>query len=129
MPRRKKTVPENANDWRDKMHYINLSYNDELEVKEWLIAQKAEPSSMLDELLDDLWSVKLTNRQDGRGVTTSVTCRDPESELLDHTYIMTYPSYKVGLMVSYWLVRVRLSDERASADLSTSVSSTFDDLI
>jgi len=131
MPRAKSKKPVIAkqSDWRDRMHYVNLSYNEELEIREWLSGREGNQLDYLDEMIEDGWGVKMTPRKDGRGITTSVTCNDSDHALDGHTYMLTYGSVRVGIMVAYWLVREFLADEKATPDLATGLSKTFDDLL
>jgi hypothetical protein len=129
MPRQRKPKIEATQDWKDKIHYVNLSYQQELEIKEWLSQRKGQPIDYLDEIIDDRWAIKFTNRKDGRGITTSVTCNDDDHELAGHTWTMTYGSFKVGILIAYWLVREYLDENAGQAEVTTKNTTVFDDLV
>lgn len=112
--------------WRDKIHFLNFSRKDEAEIAQWLETNNHGGMDALEEVITDLWSVKITPRIDGEGYTLTVSPKDENHPTANHSYISNWPSVGLCCLVALWLVRVYLDDERATDDSATDELSPLD---
>lgn len=97
--------------WKDRIHWVALTYGEEVDVKEWYGKTVYGWSTALQELVDDGWSVKITPDEDLVSYYCSVTCKVPKLPHTGHTWTFRYRDYEVGIMVVFWYLKVRWEGE------------------
>lgn len=99
--------------WRDNLHWLNFSYDDEIEIRKWVNNTSPDWSSCLAELVDSEWSVRITPPTRGDDYTVSCTYKGKRAELKDQTYIASYPDFEGSVLIAYWAITILLEDRGA----------------
>ncbi len=106
--------------WRDKLHTVNLSRDEEKEVAIWYADQDRDAWTCVEEMIDDFWSVRITPPGGGDDFWASASCRDSKSELDGHTFSVHYPDVDTVVILLYYVVNVML--KRGDHDIFTEIS-------
>lgn len=102
----------NGSSWKDRLHLIDFSRDEEDEIKEWYSKNTVPWQTMYEELLDSGCSVKATppSRQDDYWV--SITVKDSGSDWYEHTFTIRYPDFISAMTIAYYFFTVHLVEGR-----------------
>lgn len=108
-------MPAKNSSWRDKLHTVNLSFEEEMQIAAWYAKNEPDPWTCIEELTDDLWSIRVTPPGSGDDFWASASCRDSKSEFEGHTFSVHYPDAAAAVALLYYVVTVKL--KRGDHDL------------
>ena len=100
--------------WRDKIHSVDLSRNDEAEIVSWLLESTPQWQSKFAEILDSGYALKISPPGKGNDYWFSATCRVEKDPWYGHTFTVKYPDLEMGLLYITFVLQVWL--ERGQLD-------------
>ncbi len=106
--------------WRDRLHTVNISRDEEVEIIAWYEKKEPDPWTCIEELIDNLWSVRVTPPGSGDDFWASASCRDSKSSLDGHTFSVHYPDAAVVVALLFYVITVML--ERGDHDIMADIS-------
>lgn len=90
--------------WQDRMHNIDFSYADELEVQAWYDTASPVWHLCLEELVSEGWSVRITPPVTGDDYWVTGTGKATDVVYLEHSYIIRYPDFEMAILLLYYVV-------------------------
>jgi hypothetical protein len=109
---------DGAGSWKDRLHVVDFSYEDELIIADWYESSKPEPYTCLEELLDGDWSIRVTPPSNGNDFWCSATYKGEGRAYSGHTYTVKYPDCGTVIILVYYVVYTMLEDGRLNASMS-----------
>ena len=110
MTRKKKTVlPAVTNsDWRDKIHFVEFSYDEEVEIQEWYSDKSPNWTDCLAEMLDSQWAVKISPPKGGDDWFITGQFRGSGEDWDGHSFTVRYPDCETAAVILYYYVTIIL---------------------
>lgn len=99
---------KSADSWKDRLHTVDFSYEDELAVKRWLDEKKPEPYVLLEELLDNGWSVRISPPISGDDYWCTATAKSVEKSIDGHSFSVKYPDMRTSVLLCGYVILVML---------------------
>lgn len=99
---------ERGSEWKERLHRVDFSLEDELAAQEWATANKPAWDTCLEELVDNAWSVRVSPPTSGDDYWVSATCKDEKADYGGHTFSVVYPDYQTGTILLFWYITSQL---------------------
>lgn len=106
-------------DWRDRVHHISLTRNDENEAAEWWNLQTKDWGTLFEELLDSYWAIKISPPARTDDYWVSLSRRRDGDQWDGHTFIVRYPGFEGAIVLAYYVVQTFISEGRIQTDSRT----------
>lgn len=117
MARKKTSAGESVGQgWRDKLHLIEFSFEDELDVKEWVTSMKPEASLLLEELVDSGWSVRISPPKSGDDYWCTATAKSIGEGLDGHSFSVKYPDFETAIILCGYAIQCMVIPGKFTVD-------------
>ena len=95
-------------DWRDKVHFVEFSYEEETEIQEWYSDKSPNWADCLAEMLDSQWAVKISPPKGGDDWFVTGQFRGSGEAWDGHSFTIRYPDCETATVILYYYVKVIL---------------------
>ena len=96
-----------AEDWRRRMHTLELSHNEETACVEHYLKSKPSVSDILSKLVEAGWKLSLSYSEFYGTTFVSVTCQQEELPYHKHTFTLRHSEVIPGLLILAWVLNDR----------------------
>jgi hypothetical protein len=97
-------------DWRDKIHFVEFSLEEEIDIKEWYDSNSPVWVSCLEQLFDDEWAVKVSPPKGGDDWYVSGQFRGQGKNYDGHTFTVRYPDMEQAVILLFYVLTAMLED-------------------
>lgn len=108
----RKAVSKAGDLWKEKVHYVEFSVEDEVSCQDWAKSQRPGWADCLDEMLDSEWAVKITPPKDEGDWFVTGQKKSSSDELDGHSFTVKYPDKAGAVVLLYWVITSMLKDGR-----------------
>lgn len=95
-------------DWRTKIHFVEFSYEEEVEIQEWYSDKSPNWTDCLAEMLDSQWAVKISPPKGGDDWFVTGQFRGSGEPWDNHSFTIRYPDCETATVILYYYVTVIL---------------------
>lgn len=95
-------------DWRDKIHFVEFSYEEEIEIQGWYSDKSPVWTDCLAEMLDSQWAVKISPPKDGDDWFVTGQFRGSGEAWDGHSFTVRYPDCETATVILYYYIKVIL---------------------
>ena len=122
MPRQKKSRSGSLSEsksWKDLVHFVEFSLDDELKIKDWYDANGPVWDTCLEQLFDEGWAVKISPPKNGDDWFVTSQFRGSGEAYDGHSFTVRYPDMETGVILIYWVITAMLKDGQMDQVLDT----------
>lgn len=112
MARKKTKSPASSanGDWRDKVHFVDFSIEDEASIKEWYDANSPVWFTCLEQLFDDQWAIKVSPPKGGDDWFITGQFRGSGEAYDGHSFTVRYPDMETGVVLLFYVITAMLEE-------------------
>lgn len=96
--------------WKDNLHTVDFSLEEEMDIQAWESKTKPSPWFLLQELVDDGWSIRITPPKNGDDYWCTGTAKSVEKSLDGHSFSVRYPDMETTIILLGYVIKVQLED-------------------
>lgn len=97
--------------WKDKVHRVDFSPNEEHEIAEWYHSLTIEWYTIVEQLVDSGWAVKITPPSSNDNYWVTASCKVRKHHYDGHSFSVVYPDFATAIILIYYVITIMVETQ------------------